>query len=671
MKKNDTKKIKITNNNIVLKQEDYITKIIKESEIEVLLDDSEYFLQEGAGQTLKTGLGKLTKSIGTVFKIAGTAFKKLFKLYISYPKDLLVAWYFGKSLRSVHLKHADLQRNLSKDLSAMESSLEGASTLNGFLAFAAPHAAMADFAIKNAGKADKFLEDRSNDFRKGWNKYTDELYHALDVPKPQALNLDTGEETSSDSYEKKNFYSRIIEFIDLFYSNHTLKKTAIKGRKKDIDKEFIQKLGLAEKILDNLFTTNNASFERIIKNDFFAKDIDGKETLKDLIKYKDSLNKLFYYLRQNDELYLLNTLTASLRSEALNNKNSDDVRQLFSGIKFSSSNVKNKSDKEQQNSSKKIKIKNNQILIKESDENFTKEFEEEAKEVLEGLSITMLATFNSIFFNDIYIMTSLNNINALSALMIVQAVNNIIDLFEKNIESNEPINENIFTVANIKLDTASAKIENLIKQLEDSINNTAYEEIESFVEDIKGSKEEFINAIGDEQKNKESYIKLINTLLTNCKENCLKVKNAEPENSDIKLDAAKVNKIKNLENFSQLLTSVLEFNANELLASIDASLQELASSNNVVENIQKYKDSNVDLGKLNNLTSEARVKSFNSIKNNLSGIVEKSGAGNFVAKIKTISDKINVELQKLKEENIASEETDTTTSEETEESIES
>ena len=70
-------------------------------------------IKEDAVDTAIQGVTDISGEIKKAYSVFCNSFKSMFKVLVSYPKDLFMAKFVYKtSLRDVHLKHASIQREL-------------------------------------------------------------------------------------------------------------------------------------------------------------------------------------------------------------------------------------------------------------------------------------------------------------------------------------------------------------------------------------------------------------------------------------------------------------------------------------------------------------------------------------------------------------------------------
>lgn len=706
MKKKNINRLKISDKNISIKNKNKtLSEVMKESYVEVVAKDLEINEVSSAGAALKGGLSKLGKSIGTLGKVVTTSFKKLFNVTVVYAKDLIVAWWKGESFSAIHRKHSEKQRILTTELKGLVNSMEGVNELNSFVNIVAPHANILSAVVNNSGKAEAYLEGVSKDGKKGYNALLKSACKKLGIDPPAYALADTGDTRTNIGNNKILYCNALLKLfyiIDGKYPHKKLSDENMKGRSLDSSltepyrqiaksiQNFVKdntRISILKSFIEGELTvtsksdgkSRSISIDRDTENIYallFEKDISAS-TIKDLF-YTDELENVISAISG------LTNMLESLRSNYdFNNK---DI--LFNdnekSVADESEGVDEKSDDTSESVTRKtskLKFKNSLLIKEEKDETSESENDEIRQEVIARLAEvfgkSVYHIYNSILFNDIYLMTYFYCLNIESSLMYMQALNNLIDIHVSFVE-NKKIDASKLNVQSLNLEETTNKISKIKETISNIISRVDFEKINRYVPDLKDSKSFFEKVLKDSEGNVDYYANKLKEITLECSKNAeliLKEKSKE----DISEDDA--NYIKSLNLCFAFLNSLADFDGSALEKDVKtaASAAKNATHEEIVNlYLNDKEDAAISDDIVNACINEDKINSFNNVKKRIIQIEQNIGTADFAKKIADNITKIGKQLDEgvlniEKEEDSnqtqsdnSQEATDTTTDTETE-----
>jgi hypothetical protein len=716
MKKKNINRLKISDKNISIKNKNKtLSEVMKESYVEVVANDLEINEASSAGAALKGGLSKLGKSIGTLGKVITTSFKKLFDVTVVYAKDLIVAWWKGESFSAIHRKRSEKQRILTTELKGLVNSMEGVSELNSFVNIVAPHANILSVVVNNSGKAEAYLEGVSKDGKKGYNALLKSACKKLGIDPPSYVLADTGDTRTNIGNNKILYCNALLKLfyiIDGKYPHKKLSDENIKGR--SLDSSLTEPYRQIAKSIQNFVkdSIRISTLKRFIEGELtVTSKSDGKsksisinrdtENIYSLLFKKDisasSIKDLFYTDELENVISAISGLTNILES-LRSNYDFDNKDILFKGNKSNAGNNinnKNKADDESEvvdeksddtsesvtRKTSKLKFKNSFLIKEENDETSESENDEIRQEVIARLAEvfgkSVYHIYNSILFNDIYLMTYFYCLNIESSLMYIQALNNLIDIHVSFVE-NKKIDASKLNVQSLNLEETTNKIIKIKETISNIISSVDFEKIDRFVPDLKNSKSFFEKVLKDSEGNADYYANKLKEITLECSKNAELILKEESK-EDISKDDADY--IKSLNLCFTFLNSLADFNGSTLEKDVKAAAS--AAKNPTHEEIvnlylKDKEDAATSDDIVNACINEDKINSFNNIKKRIVQIEQNIGTADFAKKIADNITKIGKQLDEgvlniEKEEDSnqtqsdnSQEATDTTTDTETE-----
>lgn len=670
MKTKGTNKLKISNRNISIKTKNKtLNEILKETYIEVVAEELEINEASSAGEALKGGLSKLGKSVATLGKVVATSFKKLFNVTVVYAKDLIVAWWKGESFSAVHRSHSEKQRILTTQLKGLVNSMEGINELNAFVNIVAPHANMFSAVVNNSGKAEAYLEGLSKDGKKGYNALLKASCKKLGIDPPDYALADTGE-TKTNIGNNKILYCnallRLFYMLDGAYPHKILSDSNLKGR--SIDSSLTEPYRNIAKAAQS-FMKDEIRFltlKNYIKGDLTVTNISNNKTTKikpdrklesafKLIFTKDvsasSIKDLFY----TDELEnIVNAITLfeSNMSALRSNYEFDNKDALFKSSNKNNSKESEETNTEeatQENTFKKsqlLKIKNN-LIIKEEKEEDASENEEYKEEVIKKLAEvfgkSVIHIYNSILFNDIYLMTYFYCLNIEASLMYVQALDKLIDVHVSFVD-NKKIDSSMLNIQNLKIEETVKNITAMKETIASNIDSVDFSKIDSYVPDLKDSKSFFEKVLKDSEGNIDYYSNKLKEVVLECSKNAETI---DSEKSKEDIDLGDANYIKSLNLCFAFLNSLADFNGATLEKDVKVAVKSVENKTHS-DIIDLYLSDKEDASSSNDIVSscinEGKINSFNNIKERIKKIGQNIGTADFSKKIADNISKIEKEL---------------------------
>lgn len=711
MKKKNINRLKISDKNISIKNKNKtLSGVMKESYIEVVANDLEINEASSAGAALKGGLSKLGKSIGTLGKVVTTSFKKLFNVTVVYAKDLIVAWWKGESFSATHRKHSEKQRILTTELKGLVNSMEGVNELNSFVNIVAPHANILSAVVNNSGKAEAYLEGVSKDGKKGYNALLKSACKKLGIDPPAYALADTGDTRTNIGNNKILYCNALLKLfyiIDGKYPHKKLSDENMKGR--SLDSSLTEPYRQIAKSIQNFVkdSIRISTLKKFIEGELtVTSKSDGKsrsisidrdtENIYSLLFEKDisasSIKDLFYTDELENVISAISGLANILESLRSNydfdnkdilfndNENIADKRKTDA----ESVGVDEKSDDTSESVTRKtskLKFKNSFLIKEENDETSESENDEVRQEVIARLAEvfgkSVYHIYNSILFNDIYLMTYFYCLNIETSLMYIQALNNLIDIHVSFVE-NKKIDASKLNVQSLNLEETTNKISKIKETISNIISSVDFEKIDRFVPDLKDSKSFFEKVLKDSEGNADYYANKLKEITLECSKNAELILKEESK-EDISKDDADY--IKSLNLCFTFLNSLADFDGSALEkdVKIAASSAKNATHEEIVNlYLNDKEDAATSDDIVNACINEDKINSFNNIKKRIVQIEQNIGTADFAKKIADNITKIGKQLDEgvlniEKEEDSnqtqsdnSQEATDTTTDTETE-----
>lgn len=711
MKKNDTKKIIFSNNklNKKLSNKKSLNDLMIESKIEVLLDESENINESSVADALDAGLKNLGKDYINLLNVFKTAGVKLFKLYVSYPKDLFVALVKGESLRAVNLKHSEIQRNLTKEMNTLVNGMSGAKDLNNFIALAAPHVKVMDFVMEKGGGLEKKVEDLSTSGRKNFNKGVTYLYKKNGANPPSWLLMDTGDEYVQQYQNRTSFHDDILDITELFVDDIGIKKFQYISDKKKKKINIEKELNVGYKKFQDVFKsiindedkkkiinayiedglllyTDDRTSEKVnvgIKDKeikrlaslLFSQKVNLKDIYTELYKNSDESNSLSYpselkkllntlktyaSIKRNQKITIDNEeLDFNLFRETKKKKDPKDEKEADTPDEPSSDTPDEKESESNESYSKKIKFINGKLLKEE--ENITEESEDDIYEYIVG---EVAAVINAICFIDVYVLIKLLETRLMASSYYIKGFqelsNKVLDMINK-----EKIDPNDFKFEGSNISKNKSVIIEKITNIESLIESISYEEIEEMFPQFSGAKKEFLDLANEEKK----YANSINDAITKAfgvfEKNSQDLLSAEKKDDapEVPEDAEEKLKISNLvtpflEELANIDGSILKQEAQENISTLEnVGLQGMIENYEVTLK-EAYDDLNLSI--INNSISANKISDVKSIIESLKEYAS-SETTDFTQKIKEISDLLAEKLDITVEETSEDESNDEST----------
>jgi hypothetical protein len=712
MKKKNINRLKISDKNISIKNKNKtLSEVMKESYIEVVANDLEINEASSAGAALKGGLSKLGKSIGTLGKVVTTSFKKLFNVTVVYAKDLIVAWWKGESFSATHRKHSEKQRILTTELKGLVNSMEGVNELNSFVNIVAPHANILSAVVNNSGKAEAYLEGVSKDGKKGYNALLKSACKKLGIDPPAYALADTGDTRTNIGNNKILYCNALLKLFYIINGKYPHKKLSdenIKGR--SLDSSLTEPYRQIAKSIQNFVkdSIRISTLKRFIEGELtVTSKSDGKsrsisidrdtENIYSLLFEKDisasSIKDLFYTDELENVISAISGFTnilESLRSnydfdnkdilfndnENIADKSNDDDDESVGAVEKSDDTSESVTRK-----TSKLKFKNSFLIKEENDETSESENDEIRQEVIARLAEvfgkSVYHIYNSILFNDMYLMTYFYCLNIESSLMYIQALNNLIDIHVSFVE-NKKIDASKLNVQSLNLEETTNKISKIKETISNIISSVDFEKIDRFVPDLKDSKSFFEKVLKDSEGNTDYYANKLKEITLECSKNAELILKEESK-EDISKDDADY--IKSLNLCFTFLNSLADFDGSALEK--DVKIAASAAKNPTHEEIvnlylKDKEDAATSDDIVNACINEDKINSFNNIKKRIVQIEQNIGTADFAKKIADNITKIGKQLDEgvlniEKEEDSnqtqsdnSQEATDTTTDTETE-----
>ena len=702
MKKSATKKIKI---NKTLTKQNNVSKtlqdIIKESEIEVLLDDTQNINESSIADAMSTGLSNIGKDILNVGKVLGKSFKKLFKIYISYPKDLFLALVRGESLRAVHLKHSEIQRNLTGEINTLVNGMSGAKDLNNFITLAAPHAKVMDLVMSKGGSIEKKAENLSTSARKTFNVGIRKIYSASGETPPKWLLVDTGDTEYQEYQAQIYFHDTMLKITKLFDPKIKIKSFDFTSDEKKKKMNLERELNVGYKKMQDVFrAVSSNKNNKAILSAFIEKKLPIKtRSIKDKIDIKylglesdevKAFTKLVFNEKVNlrdvyVELYkdsgkskitqIPNTLHVELnrlKNELENNKventkiTIDGKNYEISGFFGSKPGSTEKSEDNEVESSEKAK----EVTDKESNESFSKKIkfvngkllkEEEEKtedtNIFSEITGEVAAIINAVCFVDVYVLLKIQTARLTTSSFYIKGFQELINLHEKIVD-NEKIDPSDFNYTSSNISKELKTLTDTISSIENLIESVPYEDIEEYFPKFKGSKSEYSELVAEEKKYANEINDKLKTTFSECEKNANDTINAQSAEGAPDISSEDEEKVKSL-NFAQsFIESVGEIDGSVIQNEASEYLSTLKSTNikEIINNFETdLKDSydNISLPIVTKSISVKKVEDVKAISKSLEDYAQ-SNKTDFGDKIKEISkkiaDKLNIEIETTQEE---------------------
>lgn len=679
----------------------------------------------GIASSVKQDLSALAGDVGNVFKSAVIAAKKMWNVTISYSIDLFAAWYKGESIRAVHVKHAEKQRQLSSEIKNCVNSMSGMNDLNSFISFAAPHMKAVDVIVNNAGKADEFLEKKSTEYRKRYNVVLEEVCTMADVNVPKSLILDTGERRDNDDYNIREFCNSIIDIFKYFDGTLiaqplTFKRVGRRSMESFASSIFSSAVSAAKKIKED--NKRFSILKKLIQKGLI--DDNGKnhqlqkksQAVLEQIFISSSLNTntfkdLMYTFIRRNELNIL--LKVSKDLEEISRHKSDEISQLFliNKDKKAKSNKDSKTDepessKEAESTSEPVnsgrvyslKFKNKSLIKEEAsvanddeaiirlimnspemlnaltNENLdVKKISEHINTLIIGFpgkSITHV--LNAILFNDLLVSKKIINAYAICVNNFIATVNKTIDVYY-SFFVNKKINKQ--EIENISFENKEA-VEKEINSLNKLIENINFEEIAKIVPQLK-----------DSQKELEEYITVVNEYFNSFTQTIENIKKESAQNIE-KLSVKNDDEISSLLLCESFFKAIIEINLEEVKKDLreEISSEEIIQQQNTCINLYEEdqdelnSDAYQSIGYIKNFISKEKISRLKEYQKTLDDMINLEN-DDFTQKVKKYIQEIEEEIKKAKDkeseesepdsetdnsESASSEESENTTGEESE-----
>lgn len=521
-------------------------------------------IKEDAADTLGQGLKDIGGDIKKVFSVFGNSFLRMFKVTISYTKDLFMAKFFYKtSLREVHLKHANLQRSLYRKNKATLDSMSGAKDLDSFLTLVNPNIKSFEAFMNATPEIGEKLDEFSTDARENWNLALKKIY---DGDPPDYLVLDTGSSVLPDDKDDAVF-AVLVRLLKVVYTKKFADYIDLrnldgltKGEQKRLLTKFERNIDKDRKIKIKIFRSN---FKTEKELDEFKEELN--KTLKGTLGLSDNdiifFHKIFTYNFIDCKQLVLETKKdkeiANIYNAIINKKGADALLQKIFNEKDDSNSKKDsdkdddkdadKTDKEETlTSSKKIVFRKNSLLIKES--------KEEIDDFVITLGKEFTSQFNKMYFINIYFFVETSLINARITSLYFSFINVIINA-HKNFIENGAINTSFIESAASDVTKNATTCLSQIEALENKLGNNIFKVTETLSkEDVVISKESFVKEVSKLKDYYNDVVEQIQKISNELTQNLNKLKDAKTTEID---DQGQINLIKSLNSTKAFLDSTV------------------------------------------------------------------------------------------------------------------
>ena len=674
----------------------------------------------GIASSVKQDLSALAGDVGNVFKTAVIAAKKMWNVTISYSIDLFAAWYKGESIRAVHVKHAEKQRQLSSEIKNCVNSMSGMNDLNSFISFAAPHMKAVDVIVNNAGKADEFLEKKSTEYRKRYNVVLEEVCTMADVNVPKSLILDTGERKDNDDYNIREFCNGLIDIFKYFDGTliaqpltfkrvgrrsmesfaSSIFSSAVSAAKKI--KEDNKRFSILKKLIQKGLTDDDGKNHQLQKKSQIALEQLFISSSLNVNTFKD----LMYTLIRRNELNTLSKVSKDL--EEISRHKSDEISQLFLINKDKKSKSSEESESTADEESESTTDEESESTADEESESTTEPvnsgrvyslkfknkslIKEEASvanddEAIIRLIMNSPEMLNALTNEDLDVKKISEHINTLIVGFPGKSITHVLNaiLFNDLLVSKKIINayaicvNNFITTVNKTIDVYYSffvnkkidkqEIDNIsfenkeavekeINSLNKLIENINFEEIAKIVPQLK-----------DSQKELEEYIAVVNEYFNSFTQTIENIKKESTQNIE-KLSVKNDDVISSLLLCESFFKAIIEMNLEEVKKDLreEISSEEIIQQQNTCINLyeEDQDELNTDvyqsIGYIKNFISKEKISRLKEYQKTLDDMINLEN-DDFTQKVKKYIQEIEEEIKKAKDKESEESKSDSETDE--------